>query len=133
MSTSPFPFGRSAVDVGSGATSPKLARDVWTRIRKVEMVKARISSWFAVDFMIFDPNRLMIQVYDIHDNVWGGVGEMVHQVHLTLEDLTPSEAAEFQRMLTIAYTNAAEAELDRRAAEARKQEILELRKQLFGV
>lgn len=132
MSTSPFPFSQYAVDCEHGAISPKLARDIWLRIREVEMAKARIIGWYAADFTIHDPLRLTIHVYDMY-NFHGGIGKKIHQVQLTLEDLTQAEAEEFQQLLMVAYTNAAEAELDRRALEAREQEILELRAQLFGV
>lgn len=132
-----FPLHYNCYDHHGWADCPALAKRIWQRIRQAV---APDLVWYGVAMKITSPQQLTLYVFDMADNVHGGIGEQIFRCviarSLTPEAnalLTADECAMLDDMLIKAYTAAAEGELDLIEAARRQAQVIELRKQLFGV
>ena len=107
------------------ADCPRLSKAVWHRIRP------KGKSWYATDMEILDENSIKLYVYDIADNYSGGIGERIHEEVVT--EFTAEERAVLDEYVLELKTDAAATELGKRKAAEHIRQILEVRKELFGV
>lgn len=124
----PFPIRFYATDTYGWADCPKLAKVIWNRIRTS---RPQVKTWYGTDLEILSPDSIKLFVYDIADNFHGGIGDRIHEEVIT--DLTDTEFQILEDMVMNIYTSAAERELERREEEERKEKILNVRSELFGV
>jgi hypothetical protein len=80
---------------------------------------------------ILDENSIKLYVYDIADNYSGGIGERIHEEVVT--EFTAEERAVLDEYVLELKTDAAATELGKRKAAEQMRQILEVRKELFGV
>lgn len=122
---SPFPARFHCSDKYGWADCPPLAKMVWMRIRTPEF------TWYGVDMEVRDPESIMLYVYEIADSFSGGIGKCIYSTLVT--EFTAREKEELNKVVMDIYTEAAEEELERRERRHREQQIINLRKEMFGV
>lgn len=125
-----FPYRVYAYDMGTWVQSPDLAQAVWHRLRVDPNKWPRRLTWYAADMEILSPESIRLFVYDIEDNFRGGFGKKIYEEVIT--EFTTAETVMLDRMVRDIYTEAAEAEFQRREEAARTEKIMALRKELFG-
>jgi hypothetical protein len=124
-----FPLYYSAVDMGSWVRNLDLANMIWLRIRKDV---APDVVWYAIDLAITSPYDLHLRVFGMECSVTGGIGELVFEHSVRVEELPDSEQMLFCQLVLNEYTAYAERELEKREDAERRAKIEALRKELFG-
>lgn len=125
-----FPLHYNCHDTYGWADCPALAKRVWMRIRTTV---APDLIWYGVAMKIKSASHLSLYVYEIADSFSGGIGNQIFKCDVSRATLTPDECAMLDDLLIKAYTSYAESELDKREQAERQQQIVALRKELFGV
>lgn len=123
-----FPYRCYAHDNGFFANQPQLARSVWMRIRTTV---APNLTWYATDMEILSPESIHLYVYDMADNFHGGIGKQVFDLVIT--EFTRGESKMLEDAVRRIYTEAAEEEFERRERRHRELQIINIRKEMFGV
>ena len=120
-----FPKRYWASDKHGWADMPEPARKIWMRIRPAGL------TWYAVDFTIVNKDCVKLYVYDMLDNVYGGIGKVIHTVEVT--EFTDSERAVLDERIEALKWAAAERELERQLEAERRKQVQVIKDQLFGV
>jgi len=128
---SPFPYRYYAYDNGHFVTSPDLALNVWHRLRVDPNKWPTRLTWYAVDMEVLSPDSIRLFVYDIEDSFRGGIGKKIYEEVIT--EFTPAELKILDQLVLGIYTSLAEDELERREKRLREMQIINLRKEMFGV
>ena len=124
-----YPFTLYPIEYCNHTESPRLARNLWLRIRKTDPdLEGR--PWYAVGVKV-DEETLELDIYRMRDNFYGGLGHLDFTVPVKRSDLTVDEqalllAAEQEEVFILV-----EQEIERQAAEAYKQRRQALAKSLF--
>lgn len=121
-----YPIQLPASDNGYFVSSNQLVRDVWLRL------KPKGITWYALDGTLKE-DALIIDVRDMRDNVLGGIGKVIHTLRVPIEDFTAGERVAMRERVMRTQTDIAEREYISRATSARRQKVLAIRKELFGV
>lgn len=95
------------------------------RIREPEF------TWYATDMEVLSPTSIKLFVYDIADTFHGGIGSKIFETVIT--EFTPEETTMLNNVVLSIYTELAMEELERREARARELQVINLRKEMFGV
>jgi hypothetical protein len=125
MTRKVFPQRVRCHDMGSWVSSPYLANSIWMRIRPKGL------TWYCADLEILSPTSVRLFVYDMEDNFHGGIGKMIAE--RVIEELPPKEQAMLDELVLKIYTQEAKDELIRREERLRQQQIISIRKEMFGV
>jgi hypothetical protein len=126
-----FPWRAFCVDNYGWANCPTLAKMVWMRLRlDPNKVPAKLT-WYAVDMEVLSPESIKLFVYEIADSLHGGIGERIFETVVT--EFTDKEKEELDKVVLSIYTGLAEEELERREQRQRELQIMNIRKELFGV
>lgn len=113
-----YPFTLHPIEYSTGhAESPRLARNIWLRIRKTDP-ELEGSPWYAVGVKV-DEETLELRIYRMRDNFYGGLGRLDFTVPVKRSDLTPAEQALLEGEQREAL-ELAEQELERLANEAHR-------------
>lgn len=131
MRPNTFPVRYYAHDNGHFVTSPDLALSVWHRLRMDPNKWPTGLTWYAVDMEVLSPNSIRLFVYDMKDSFRGGIGKKIHEEAVT--EFTPAELKMLEKLVLSIYTSLAEDELERREKRQREMQIINLRKEMFGV
>ncbi len=121
-----YPIQLPATDNGYFVSSNQLVRDVWLRLKPDGI------TWYALDGTLRE-DALTIDVRDMRDNVWGGIGKVIHTLRVPISDFTAGERVAMRERVMRTQTDIAEREYISRATSARRQKVLAIRKELFGV
>lgn len=82
MSTEPFfPFSEWPHESGSYVESPREFKDIFLAKRKELRPD---TGWYAYSVEILSPTLVTLHVFDMRDNVYGGVGDRIY----TIENVT---------------------------------------------
>ena len=124
-----YPFTLHPIEYSHHTESPRLARNIWLRLRK-EDPDLEDRPWYAVGVEI-DEETLELRIYRMRDNFCGGLGRIDFTVPVKRSDLTVDE----QALLLAAEQEEAfilvEQEIERQDAEAYKQRRQTLASSLF--
>jgi hypothetical protein len=124
-----FPVRYYASDRHGWAESPVLAKELWMRLRG--QPKYREIRWYAADMEILSPDTLTLYVYDIEDNVYGGIGKRI--LELSITEFNDREKILLGQAVLAIYTNVAQKKLEEIEQREREITIRKLRKDMFGI
>ena len=125
MARKVFPRRVRCNDMGNWVSMPDLAKSIWMRIRPKGL------TWYCVDLEILSPTSLRLFVYDMENNVHGGIGYVIDE--RVIDELPAEEQKMLDELVLKIYTAEAELELERREERLRQQQIINLRKEMFDV
>ena len=100
--------------------SPRLARAIWTRVRKEDPELTK-RTWYAVGVEV-DKETLDLHIYRMRDSAYGGLGSCEFSVSVKRSDLTQEEQTTLLEV---------EQEIERLDNEAYRQRRKALAAQLF--
>lgn len=121
-----YPIRLYAHDNGHYVSSPQLAKLIWDRLRKN-------TTWYATDCEILSPELVKIFVYNMESMVSGGIGECILTETHPISKFGAEAKKLLQESILETQTKIARQEFIRREEAERQQQILEIRKELFGV
>lgn len=124
-----YPFIVGARDYDGYANSPYLATTVWQRLRATNP-KLKEFSWYAADFTALSDTSIQLRVMQMYDSYHGGIGNVIYQQEVN--ELTEAELILLKESIEKRALRLAEIEFERLEEEKRKEQILALRKTLFG-
>lgn len=124
-----YPFTLRPIEYPHRTESPRLARNIWLRLRK-EDPDLEDRPWYAVGVEVYE-EALEIHIYCMRDNFYGGLGRIDFTLPVKRSDLTPHEQAllledEQREALVLA-----EQEIERQDNEAYRQRRQTLASSLF--
>ena len=109
--------------------SPRLARAIWTRVRKEDPELTK-RTWYAVGVEV-DKETLDLRIYRMRDSVYGGLGSYEYSVSVKRSDLTQEEQVILLEVEQQEALQLAEQEIERLDNEAYQQRRKALAAQLF--
>ncbi len=124
-----YPFTLHPHEYSNHTESPRLARNIWLRLRK-EDPDLEDRPWYAVGVEVYE-EALEIHIYCMRDNLYGGIGRLdftvpVRRCDLTLDERLLLLQAEQKEALVLA-----EQEIERQDNEAYRQRRQTLASSLF--
>ena len=135
MSIYPFTLHPSEYREGR-VDSPRLARAIWTRVRKEDPELTK-RTWYAVGVEV-DKDALDLRIYRMRDSIYGGLGSYEFSlgsyefsVSVKRSDLTQEEQAILLEVEQQEALQLAEQEIERLDNEAYQQRRKALAAQLF--
>ncbi len=126
-----YPFTIAAQDshgYANYADSPYLATRVWQRLR-AQNPKLKELTWYAADFTALSATSIQLRVMQIYDS-FGGMGNVIYQQEVN--ELTEAELVLLKESIEKRALRLAEIEFERLEEEKLKDQVLALRKTLFG-
>lgn len=124
-----YPIRRMPTDKYGWSDDPPVARMMWTRLRGEDEAIKRIT-WYGVGITIHSCDKVTLHVFDMADNVHGGIGDEIYSTDETR--FTPREEEMIFAMIDHRKLELAELEYNRRKEQARIAAILEVKKEMFG-
>lgn len=125
---SAFPVRFYCSDNYGWADCPQLARAVWMRLRN-SLAPQLI--WYAADMEVLSPTSIRLYVYEMADNFRGGIGKCIYET--TVDEFTTDERVMLSWTVVGIYTRLAEVAFSAAEEKKRNDQILKLRKEMFGV
>lgn len=123
-----FPIVQNPVDKYGWSDDPVLARGMWMRLRAEDKECTKVC-WYGVGITVHSIEKVTLHVYDMRDNVHGGIGDEIFSTDVTR--FTPQEEEMIRSMIDRRKLQIAEAEFERRQIEARTNAIMAVKKELF--
>lgn len=125
-----FPIKHTPIDRHGWSEDSPLARAMWMRLRE-EDKECKGITWYGVGITIHSVEKVTLHIFDMADNVFGGIGSEIFSTDVTR--FTMREEEMLRAMAEDRMLHLAELEYNRRQEQARIAAIVTVRKEMFGV